>query len=70
MLKRRITNYLLRWFRGETKTGETNIEPFSTNVFDECDVEVKLQEEWFCLCTAIAIFCFGVAVSYYIIHNF
>jgi len=54
--------------------------PFSTNIFDgresEPEPEPELQQEqepqvahpWFWFCTVIAIFCFGVASSYYIIH--
>jgi len=55
---------------------------FSTNIFDgrepepEPEPEPELQQEqepqvahpWFWFCTVIAIFCFGVASSYYIIH--
>jgi len=50
--------------------------PFSTNIFDGREPEPEPEPEllepvahpWFWFCTVIAIFCFGVASSYYIIN--
>jgi len=51
--------------------------PFSTNIFDGRESEPEPEPEpellepvahWFWFCTVIAIFCFGVASSYYIIN--
>ena len=66
----------------EVVGGEPPERPtFSTNIFDgrdEPEPEPELQQEqepsdahhWFWLSIVIAIFFFGVAASYYIIHNF
>jgi len=68
----KITNYLLRFFRDENTISEVGIERpnFSTNVFDdrEEEHEAKSQENWFWLFIALAIFCLGVAASYFLIN--
>jgi len=67
---RRASNYLLRFFRGKTTISETNIErpSFSTNIFDECGGREETDHNWFWLFTAVAIFCLGVAASYFLIR--
>ncbi len=67
----RITNYLLRFFRGKTTISEADIKRpnFSTNIFnDREEHEAELQENWFWLFIALAIFCLGVAASYFLIN--
>jgi len=65
----------------ENVGSEDVVEPperptFSTNIFDGREPEPEPEPEllpvahpWFWFCTVIAIFCFGVASSYYIIHR-
>ena len=66
---------------GPMISAEDVVEPserptFSTNIFDGREPDPEPEPEllepqvahWFWFCTVIAIFCFGVASSYYIIN--